>query len=327
MDEQDKRVESAEEDATLIEEPEQSKTDAASAPEAETDQAQASPGQKAMKACGRVGAYFSSDRCNPLAGIDLLDRVIAWARRVFPAELFDMISDNLVKYGHLGLIVAEIACVLLGLTAAFKMDNWRLFPAGIGAALLLMILQYTASRFMDAGDRLLSGSPSRLGSDAFMDCLALLVEVLGIGLFFGYWFMGGWAHFFLGLALWALCDAIAFIALHPSLVNIEVGADVSAGEEAIGIMSLAIKTIVRLVPMAFGIGAILGSIALIAATFTMMRNGNPAAALSALRLITTCVLLPFLSYILFAFYHLLIDLLRSILVLGQQGRADRPDST
>ena len=121
----------------------------------------------------------------------------------------------------------------------------------------------------------------------------------------------------MGLALWALCDAIAYIALHPSMVNIEVGAEVSAGEEAIGILSLAVKTIVRLVPMAFGIGAILGSIALIAATFTMIRSGDPTAALSALRLITTCVLLPFFSYILFAFYHLLIDLLRSILVLGQ----------
>jgi hypothetical protein len=69
--------------------------------------------------------------------------------------------------------------------------------------------------------------------------------------------------------------------------------------------------------MAFGIGSILGSVALIAATFGMMRSGNPAAAASALRLIAWCVLLPFFSYILFAFYHLLIDLLRSILVLGK----------
>ena len=233
-------------------------------------------------------------------------------------------TSSLVKYGHLGLIVAEVACVILGLTASFKMDNWRLFPAGIGVALLLIILQYTASRFMDAGDRLLSNSPSRLGSDAFMDCLALLVEVFGICLFFGHWFMGGWGHFFVGLALWALCDAIAYIALHPSMVNVEVGGEVGAGEEAIGILSLAVKTLVRLVPMAFGIGAILGSIALIAATFTMMRNGDPASAVSALRLITGCVLLPFFSYILFAFYHLLIDLLRSILVLGQHD-LDRED--
>ncbi len=128
---------------------------------------------------------------------------------------------------------------------------------------------------------------------------------------------GGWGHFFVGLALWALCDAVAYIALNPSMVNIEVGGEVGAGEEAIGILSLGVKTIVRLVPMAFGIGSILGSVALIAATFGMMRSGNPAAAASALRLIAWCVLLPFFSYILFAFYHLLIDLLRSILVLGK----------
>jgi len=315
MEEQDTRVEPIEEDATVVEEPEAAPVEEpAPTPEEASDDSTA---KKAIAACGRVGDYFASDRCNPLAAVDMLDNVIAWARRVFPVEMFDSIASSLVKYGHLGLIVAEIACVILGLTASFKLDNWRLFPAGIGVALLLVILQYTASRFMDAGDRLLSNSPSRLGSDAFMDCLALLVEVLGICLFFGHWFMGGWGHFFVGLALWALCDAIAYIALHPSMVNIEVGAEVSAGEEAIGILSLAVKTIVRLVPMAFGIGAILGSIALIAATFTMMRSGDPASAVSALRLITACVLLPFFSYILFAFYHLLIDLLRAILVLGQ----------
>ncbi|MDP6631031.1 MAG: hypothetical protein QGH42_11040 [Kiritimatiellia bacterium] len=315
MEEQNKPVEPIEEDATVVQEPEAASAEEP-APESEAEQGE-SPAKKALGACNRAGAFFASDRCNPLAAVDMLDDVIAWARRVFPVEMFDTIATSLVKYGHLGLIVAEAACVILGLTAAFKMNNWRLFPAGIGVALLLVILQYTASRFMDAGDRLLSNSPSRLGSDAFMDCLALLVEVLGISLFFTYWFVGGWGYFFVGLALWALCDAVAYIALHPSMVNIDVGGEVGAGEEAIGIMSLAIKTIVRLVPMAFGIGAILGSIALIAATLTMMRSGDPTAAISALRLITACVLLPFFSYILFAFYHLLIDLLRAILVLGQ----------
>ncbi len=318
MEEQAKPVEPTEEEATVVEEPEEAAdVDSAPTPATEEKEPQDSTAKKAIAACGRVGDYFASDRCNPLAAVDLLDDVIDWARRTFPVSLFDRIATSLVKYGHLGLIVAEIACVILGLTAAFKMDNWRLFPGGIGIALLLVILQYTASRFMDAGDRLLANSPSRLGSDAFMDCLALLVEVLGICLFFYNWFVGGWGHFFIGLALWALCDAIAYIALNPGMVNIEVGGEVGAGEEAIGILSLGVKTVVRLVPMAFGIGAILGSIALIAATFGMMRTGDPAAAVSALRLIAWCVLLPFFSYILFALYHLLIDLLRAILVLGK----------
>ena len=319
MDEQDKRVDPVEEEATVIEEPE-AKPETEAAAEAETADTTAdaeSVGKKALTACGKVGDYFSSERCNPLIGIDLLDDVIDWARRVFPVDKFDSVASGLIKYGHLALIVAELACILLGLTAAIKMSDWRLFPAGIGVALLLVILQYTASRFMDAGERLLNSSPSRLGSPAFMDCLALLVEVLGICLFFGCWLQGQWGLFFVGLALWGLCDAVAYIALHPSMINVEVGGDVGAGEEAIGIMSLAVKTVVRLVPMAFGIGAILGSAALITATLTMMRNGDPAPALVALRLLTGCVLLPFVSYILFAFYHLLIDLLRSILVLGQ----------
>ena len=319
MEDQDTRVDPVEEDATVVEEPAAAPEPTPEAPSGD------STGKKAKDACRKVGDYFSSDRFNPLAGVNLLDDVIDWARRVFPVKTFDKLASALVKYGHLGLIVAEVACVVLGITAAIRLENWRLFPAGIGVGLLLVILQYTASRFLDAGDRLLGSSPSRLGSAAFLDCLALLVEVLGICLFFAYWFQGEWGLFFVGLAIWALCDAIAYIALHPEMVNIEVGGEVRAGEEAIGIMSLAIKTLVRLVPMAFGIGAILGSIALIIATFAMMGSGNPASARSALRLIIFCVLLPFLSYILFAFYHLAIDLLRAILVLPRMLGKDADD--
>ncbi|NQU39929.1 MAG: hypothetical protein HQ523_08265 [Lentisphaerae bacterium] len=314
MNDQDGAVEPYDENATDVGDP---GTVPPKIEEPETEASQESTAAKTKNMLGSMGDYFSSARFNPLAVVDLLDDVIDWARRVFPMETFDGLASALVKYGHLALIVAEISCVVLGLTAAIKLGNWRLLPAGVGVGLLLVILQYTASRFMDAGQRLLDSSPSRLGSTAFMDCLALLMEVIGICLFFTYWIQSGWGGFFVGLTMWALCDAIAYVALHPAMVNIEVGGEVRAGEEAIGIMSLGVKTIVRLVPMAFGIGAILGTVALIVGTFGLMKSGDPDSALLALRLIALCVLFPFLSYILFAFYHLLIDLLRAILVLPQ----------
>lgn len=263
-------------------------------------------------------AFFKDPGQAPLASVNLLDRLLDWARGIFPVERFDAWATGFVKYGHLGLILAQLACILLGLTTAIRFDNWKLFPAGIGLALLLVILQYTAARFLDAGRTLVNTSPSRLSSPAFLDCLALLMEVLGLVVFFTCLFKGDLGLFFVGLAVWALCDAIAYIALHPEMVNIEVGGEVHAGEEAIGILSFGIKAAIRIVPIAFGVGAILGAIALLLGTFRLMATDDAEAAKAALGLIVFCLLLPFASYILLAFYHLTIDVLRAILVLPEK---------
>ena len=118
-----------------------------------------------------------------------------------------------------------------------------------------------------------------------------------------------------GLGIWALLDSIAFTAIHPSLVNVSIEEDVRAGEEAIGILSYFAKAVLKIVPIAYGVGAILGSIALIISVISLFFGKNAAAGNSAVALIIVCTCLPFLSYVAFMIYHLLIDLLRSILVI------------
>jgi len=291
-----------------------------STPESQNPQPATGSTTQAAGACAcaawkKLGDWVFGDKAPLLAGVRLVDHLIDWARRAFPVKWYDQTAGTLVKVGHLGLVLAEATCILLGLVAAIKMSNWKLFPAGIGLGLLLAIFQYTATRFLDAGKALLDSSPSRLGSAAFLDCLAVLAEVLGLVLFFTRLMEGSLTSFFVGLALWALCDAVAFIALHPEMINLTVEGETRAGEEAIGILSFGVKALVRIVPIAFGVGAVLGSISLLIATFAMMGKAGPEGVLSALRLIAGCVLLPFLSYVVFAFYHLTIDLLRAILVL------------
>ena len=43
--------------------------------------------------------------------------------------------------------------------------------------------------------------------------------------------------YLVGLGIWAVADCIFFVAINPSLVNINISANIRAGEEAIGIMS------------------------------------------------------------------------------------------
>jgi hypothetical protein len=254
-------------------------------------------------------------RFEPRATVGVIDKVVAWARVAFPPDMFDAIATACVRYGHGGLVAAQIFTALFCLVAAVKFSSPAFVGYGIGLVILLMILQYTASKFLNAGDALIRSSPSRLASAAFLDCLAVLAEVGGILLFLVFLARAQWPMFWIGLGLWALCDSVAYVALHPSMVNLSVADDVRAGEEALGILSFFVKALVKIVPIAFGVGSILGAVALLFATFGVLRTGSLLSARAALRLIIFCSALPFVSYVLFAFYHLGIDVVRSVLVL------------
>ncbi len=259
---------------------------------------------------------------DPNVSIKFLDRLLNWARTMFPAEKFESLAAWCIRYGHAAFVVAQVLALLFFLAAAFKLSNWVYLLCGIGFAIFLAILQYTANKFLNAGPSLIQSSPSKLGSDAFPDCLALLVEVAGILIFLKFTLDARiehqWNLVLVGLGIWALCESVAYVALNPKMVNISISNKISAGEEAIGILSFFVKAMVRIVPIAFGIGTIIGNLALLFAIFTPMSGGLPVAGISALGLIIACGCLPFASYVIFAFYHLILDILQSILGKNQK---------
>lgn len=269
-----------------------------------------------------------SAKFEPRAGVAMLDELLDWARRTFPPTMFDALAGGLVRYGHYALMLAQVLCLLIGIVAGVKLGSIAFVVYGVGIALLLVILQYTANKFLNAGNALIQSSPSRLGSDAFLDCLSLLMEAGGILVLI--WFVilagrtGAWTLLWLGIGTWALCDAVAYVALNPSMVNVAIDSDVRAGEEAIGIMSFLVKAVVRIVPIAFGVGAVLGAIGLLAGIINLLRLETGVAleralpGVNALRFTLFCTCLPFASYVFFAFYHLMIDILRAILILPEK---------
>jgi len=263
---------------------------------------------------------------NSRAGIERLERILAWARRVFPPETFKAVSDGCVRYGHAGLVTGEILCLLFGLVAAIRMPGWVYLLQGVGLAGLLLVLQFIADRFLHAGESLIKASPSRIGSAAFPDCLCLLAEVSGILFLIGSLAQAGrtgqWSLIWAGIGIWALCDAVAYVALNPAMTNTAIDAGVRAGEEAIGIMSFLVKILVTIVPVAFGAGAVIGAVGLLFGTLAVAGGGAPAGAYASLRLIAFCASLPLAGYLLFAFYHLALDLMRAVLTLPERNAKD-----
>ncbi len=264
--------------------------------------------------------YCSSSLCgNPRMLINRIESLLEWCRETFPAALFSTISDYCIKSGHIALVAAQLLSLLIGLIAVFTHKSLLYLFYGICMALILVVLQFVAEKFISAGDRLIASSPSSLSSAALPDCTALISEITGITLFVMFLFQAAtyksWAMIWIGIGLLALFDALAYIAMHPSLVNMQTAKDQSAGEEAIGIMAFFAKMLLRLVPLAFGICGVIGTLGMLFATFSLMRSGTLLPVRMSYNLIIFGTVLPLGSYIIFAFYHLLIDVLRSLIGL------------
>lgn len=267
---------------------------------------------------------------DPLIGVRKLDALLEWTRASFSAEWFDIISRGAVKLGHIGLVAAGVVGLLFVIVYSVRTTDIAPVVGGFAFMLLLLVVQYTADKFINAGVTLINSSPSVLTSRAFLQCIALIAEISG--LLFLIWRIGlaiklkALAPFWVGLGGAVLCDSIAFVAIHPSLANTSVSESAGAGEEAIGILSFLVKTFMRLVPIAFGTGVLVGTLTLFGTTLKMMvQSGHGLeagknAAIASAEIIVYAALLPLVAYVIFALFCLLVGLVRAVLSLNRNGR-------
>ncbi|TFH17248.1 MAG: hypothetical protein E4H02_03380 [Lentisphaerales bacterium] len=279
------------------------------------------------------GSLFSGLKAvfsDPLICVRKLDGLLEWTRASFSAEWFDIMSRWAVKSGHVGLVTSAVVGLLFVITVAVRTTTLAPIFGGLGFILLLIVVQYTAEKFINAGVTLINSSPSVLTSRAFLQCIALIAEVGGL-LFLIRCIVVAFklkilAPFWMGLGTAVLCDSIAFVAIHPALANTSISERASAGEEAIGILSFFVKTFMRLVPIAFGTGVVVGVLALLGATLKLMvSSGTGLSAgigqsMASVQIIIWSALLPLVAYVSFAVFCLLVDLLRAVLSLNKNGR-------
>lgn len=272
----------------------------------------------------KVKDMVAQGNFEPRKSIKFIDRIIELAQEKFPPETFESMSDWFAKYGHGGLVCAQVLAVVYFLVSAIVMRTPSWIFIGLGYGVLLVILQYTADKFLNAGDTLIKSSPSKLSSGAFLNCLALTAEALGVIMLIKAFAAWQFSQILIGLGFWSVCSAVAYIALNPSLANIEISEDTAAGEEAIGILSFVVKAVVRIVPFAFGIGSIIGSMAILVSTLAVLFKGAEAfdaPVMNPVKFVALSACVPLVSYIVFTVYHLIIDVLRAVLVIP--GKLDK----
>ncbi len=253
--------------------------------------------------------------------IHLFDFLLDLFRRCFPAVLVEATCQSFWVVGYYTLYGAMV--VLLLITLVESGDTKRISPLGWGVAGLigLIVLQYTAGRFLPALDRLNKSSPACFCSTAFLDCLALLLLAIGVGSVLGLVVYGVQENQYV-LLLWAVelfivMEVAALVALAPETVQITISPETRAGEEALGIWTFLLKLLLKLTPVLFGLGVFHGTIELLyeLVLLATKKLDSSLTVWTSFWYLAGAAALPVIVYLCFLSGYLTIDLMRAVLEL------------
>ncbi len=268
---------------------------------------------------------------------DLVGLLLQVMRTVLTENLLRLILTFFARGGILvvlaGAAIGLIQSIVVGVRGGTFASVVSSLGSGLVVAGAVVVLQYVAFRFFAANDTLVKNNPSRVGSTAFLDCMALMLLVGAFsaavgGLFASIAFVSI-APLIPGVILAAVLLFGAGIALNPQLCNVQTE-ESSAGEEAIGLASFFGKVSLVVQPALFGVLALGGTLAICLSFFNDSAADTITSALSSIPvagalastggaafLVVACVL-PVLAYLGFLVLYLHLDLLRAILGLPRQ---------
>jgi len=268
-------------------------------------------------------ARSTTDPSALLPHLRLVEGFLELLRKILSEKLLDAVDSGSKLIGNFAYLGAAILSVLFFVVLAIKASAWVMLLVALGVVPIAILLQYAGVLFFDAGKTLIDKSPSELSSIAFLNCFGLVALVGGLAELclgvFGAFSGGGFPAFASGFGLFLVLVYAGGVALNPGAVNVSVGREVRAGEEAIGILSFLMKLcVLRLVPFAFGVGCVVGALVILYMFFQLFGEAGAfigAMATPVIAGVLALGLLPFMAYLVFLLYYLGIDLMRSVLVV------------
>jgi hypothetical protein len=254
----------------------------------------------------------------------MLDGLLETTRTFLHPRLYEDVARILTRVGDFGLPVAGALGFALATTVAIQTDGFTPFLYGLGWILAVVLLRYIAASFGNAGEGVLRNSRSQLGSFAFPNCFALILLVTGLLLLFGLLVravqLESLRLFWLAIGSFLLCEFLAWIAMNPQLTEVMLNPRISPGDEALGIWSFLLKACLRLVPIGYGIGVVVGCLSMLSNLYNLLADDWPpqlafAAGMRSADLVLTAGSLPLTGFLLFLLLHLGINVLRAILAV------------
>ena len=219
-------------------------------------------------AAGINGLASTIDKGNA-AGSELLKRIKDKNDPMPPEGKGEMFSDEeageLEKWIAAGAPMPEPSIdsekIVSIVTMLFK---------GILPIAFILILHYLTGVLFNAGDSLIKSTPSRLSASGLLKAMALVMLLTGFaagiaGIVYGIidvtkGFSDNWLKVLAkiggGALVYLFCASLARLWLKPAQLNIKIGAGNTAGDEALGIMALFSKTMLKVAPIIYGMALI-----------------------------------------------------------------------
>ncbi len=225
-----------------------------------------------------AGAQSGSANLKGIGGIveRVVDGVLAKIRVLLSQPLYTRLTDFLTMIGHVALVGAIAWTLIMGIVFAAHDNSFNQFLRALAAALGLVVAQFIAAKFIRTSAALISTTPTQISTLAFPDCVGLLSLIGAVGALVAGIVMAiqmeTLTPLWGALILSFLLTCLGWLSLQPSLANINVAAGSSTAEEAIAVLGYFAKMSLKLVPVMFGGGVVVGTLALVLASRALMNQ-------------------------------------------------------
>lgn len=234
---------------------------------------------------------------------------------------------NTIGIGHIGLVVCSVLASITSLWLAIKADSISILGVAAFIVAMLFIGQWCAARFGTAGEQLIKCSPTEIRRLDILDMIGLVAATCGIASLVGGIYVSlrvsSPYEFLYGCGGAVIALGFASVAFSPKQLNIRQNNQLTAGEEAIGIIAFVAKSALFLGPFFYALTSLLScalySFALygLATSTSSLELGRVSVTLptAGLTAIVGCFI-PFFTYLAFLGNYLLVDLYRAIIAAG-----------
>ena len=258
---------------------------------------------------------------------NLIGKIIKGIKKVLSLDLFNFLKKWLIILGDYGLYLAAILVVIIGLIASIRMESFSSFLYSLGYAVAFIIIQFISSKFNTINEDLIKNNETYMTSSGFTDAVAIFSLIGGIVYFFVDLYLAikipKFLPFVQGLGLLIVFMLISLVSFNPLLISVKSVKKNSAGEEAIGILGFFIKLFIKLIPFVYGVGIVYVIIMMLIHSAGMFGRGfeimiSWRRVFVDMGKILFFGILPFLAYISFVFNFLLLDIIKSILIIPEK---------
>jgi len=256
-----------------------------------------------------------------------IEKVISFFRQTLNEQFFTKSELFFQKAASYAAPIAALLGLIIGLTAAIKTDSFTLFLAGIVWVLIIAVAYYIGFRFLNSCRILIANNPSRISSKDYLDILGLLNILFFIGVVLGGIFLSIKVSS-LDVLKWAIVISIPLLfyislVLNSRLISTHLASSVTAGEDALTILIIFAKVLVKTATIVFGTLIVVGAVLMVINLYDLLAGKSTYAlyggidsvlkAATGSYLVLLGMIYPFFVYIYFILAYLFIDLCKSIL--------------